>query len=195
MIGMLLFGVIATAMAWHSFSHSTTAQPTTTTVHAVAHQPRRVLVLYFSWSGTTKEVAQTVHRQVGGRLVRLEPKVSYSSDYSTVSKRAGREYFRHQSPAVKTDPRLVDDYTDIFIGYPIWYGTAPMVVKSFLQRANLRGKNLYPFTTFASSRLGKSPALIKRAAPGARLLPGLAEDNPGQTTTDVKRWLTTIRFK
>jgi flavodoxin len=163
-------------------------------VHAAA-KPGRTLVVYFSYSGTTKQVAEELHRQVGGDLVRIEPAKPYSQSYSAVSARAGKEYFGHLSPAVKTRVKNMDQYQNIFVGYPIWYNTAPMVVKTFLRQYDLRGKNIYPFSTFSSSRLGKSVRLIKKAAPGAEIKPGLPVDDTGAPHDEIQQWLHQVNFK
>lgn len=155
----------------------------------------QTLVAYFSYSGTTKGVAEEVHRQVGGDLVRIQPAQPYPSSYSGVSHRAGREYFLHQSPAVRTKIVNMKQYRNIFIGYPIWYGTAPMLIKTFLHEYHLQGKNIFPFCTFASSRLGKSMKLIRAAAPGAHVKPGLPVDDTFSPRAEINRWLQQTHFK
>lgn len=152
----------------------------------------KVLVAYFSYSGTTQHVAQAIHRQVGGDLIRLQPQHPYSADYGAVSKRAGREFFGHASPAVKTQVDL-SQYHTIFLGYPIWYGTAPMMIKTFLKTHHFKGKVIAPFDTYASSRLGHSLTLIRKSAPQARVVKGLAVQNADDTA--IRNWLATLKFK
>lgn len=189
-IVLLIVGVIAGLRIVQNGQANTQAK--TTIVH---HSHRRVLVAYFSYSGTTKGVAENLHRKVGGKLVRIEAANPYPSDYDAVSRRAGHEYFRNSSPAVKTRVKGMKKYTDIFIGYPIWYGTAPMVIKTFLRYYNLRNKNIYFFTTSASSGLGKSRGLIVRAAKGVHIISGLPVRNPDQPSPEINGWLRRIHFK
>lgn len=160
----------------------------------VRHAHRHVLIAYFSYSGTTKGVAENLHHKIGGKLVRIQPAKPYSSDYNAVSRRAGIEHFSNASPAVKTKIKHMRKYTDLFIGYPIWYDSAPMVIKTFLKHYNLRRKNIYFFTTSASDGLGKSRKVIVKAAKGAHIISGLPVRNPDEPGPELNHWLKKIHF-
>lgn len=160
----------------------------------ISSNNRRVLIVYFSWSGNTEQIALALHKQVGGSLIQLKAEVPYSSNYDAVSHRAGKEYFSGASPKVATKIPDLPSYTDIFIGYPIWYGTAPMLVKTFLQEHSDSEQNFYPFATSSSDGIDKSLTLIRKAVPNANVASGLRATNGVDLAKEVSNWLQQIGY-
>ena len=93
----------------------------------------KILVAYFSWSGTSQKQAEAVAAQTGGELYRIERETPYSTDYNTVAYgEAKDEADANARPPLKNPLSSVSDYNKIVLCYPIWWHTAPMVVGTFL---------------------------------------------------------------
>ena len=96
---------------------------------------RRKLVLYFSVYGTTKAVAEAIAKHTKADLFAIEPVNSYDSNrnhYDMLARRAKREYENNIRPGIKNHIP-VSDYDDIFIGYPIWWYSLPMILYTLFE--------------------------------------------------------------
>lgn len=82
----------------------------------------------------------------------------------------------------------MDDYDVIFVGYPMWWHTAPMAIDTFLESYNLSGKTVVPFCTSASSDIEESMGAIRTLCPNSNILEGLTVDD----TDDIEPWLKEI---
>ena len=155
-----------------------------------------VLVVYFSHSGNTREVARTIHGQVGGQLLELQTVDPYPGDYDTLVKQAKRELETGYRPRLKPQAVDVAACQVVFLGYPNWWGTMPMPVATFLSEHDFAGKTIAPFCTHEGSRLGRSVADIRKLCPGATVLEGLAirGRDAGNAQGDVAEWLRGIHI-
>ncbi len=142
------------------------AEPTSAT--------RRVLVAYFSWSGNTREIANQIHKIIGGDLFQIVSVDQYPSDYDETVKQARRELDAGYRPKLKSEVENIGSYDVVFIGYPNWCGTIPRPVASFLSKCNSSGKTIAPFCTHEGSRLGRSVEDIAKLCPQSNVLEGLA---------------------
>ena len=79
-----------------------------------------ILVLYFSMSGNTEAVANFIHDEVGGDIVKLETKETYPDDYNDLLDIAQEEQSENARPELSTTIDNLDEYDTIFLGYPIW---------------------------------------------------------------------------
>ena len=155
---------------------------------------KKPLVLYFSVYGTAKKTAEEIAKQVDADIVEIEPAVPYDSDrnhYNALARYAKREHDEDMRPAIKNH-LPVEDYDTIFIGYPMWWYTFPMILYTFFDKYDFSGKTIIPFNTHMGSRDGGTYETIRELAPKATVLPGLpvemrdAEEKPEQA---VSRWL------
>jgi len=135
---------------------------------------RRILVAYFSWSGNTREIANQIHKIVGGDLFEIVSVNRYPSDYDETVKQARRELDTGYRPELVSEVENVGSYDVVFIGYPNWCGTIPRPVVSFLTKCNHSGKTIVPFCTHEGSRLGRSVEDIAKLCPRSTVLEGLA---------------------
>ncbi len=138
----------------------------------------KVLVVYFSKTGTTARAAEQVHELVGGDMIQLEAADPYPEAYQETLRRAERELNSAARPPLKTAVSNMEQYSVIYLGYPIWHGTAPMVVFTFLDSCDLAGKTVVPFCTSGGSGIGKSVSDIQGAYPDAAVLEGLCANDP-----------------
>ncbi|MCR0410323.1 hypothetical protein MKD14_15595 [[Clostridium] innocuum] len=135
-----------------------------------------VLVAYFSWSGNTKEMAEYIAEQTNGDVLEIEPLNPYPEDYGETGDIAKVERDENQRPEIANLPASIDEYDTIFIGYPIWWHTAPMIIGTFLESYDLTDKNVYPFTQSASmdtEQFENSMDFIHETAKGASVHDGL----------------------
>lgn len=136
----------------------------------------KTLVVYFSWSGNTEEMASYIAEQTGGDSYEIEPLNAYPTDYSECGDVAKAERDENARPQIANLPDSIDEYDTIFIGYPIWWHTAPMVIGTFLENYDLTEKEVYPFTQSASmdtEQFENSMDFVKECAKGATVHDGL----------------------
>ena len=124
--------------------------------------------------GNTRVAAEMVQRLTGADLIEIEPLIPYSNNYSTCIEEARQEQRRDARPEMKSSPESMAAYDTIYLGYPNYWGTMPMVLFTFLGSYDFTGKTIKPFCTHEGSGLGKSEADIARLCPGATVAPGLA---------------------
>lgn len=125
----------------------------------------KILIAYFSHSGTTRRAAETVQKAVGGKLYEIEPKNAYPASYNEVLAIAKKEKESEARPALKNDPGAEIKAADVvFLGYPLWWYDAPMIIYSFLESASFKGKRLIPFATSGGSGLSGSDEKIASIA-------------------------------
>ncbi len=116
-----------------------------------AGQPVRsgsgTLVAYFTRSGHTRVIAGTLQRLLGADLFEIKPARPYPEDYEQNVEQARQESERRYEPPLAS--RVVDlaAYTTVFLGFPIWGGTVPPIIRSFLRGHDLSAKILRPVIT------------------------------------------------
>lgn len=153
----------ASSVAASSTAASSEATSTVTTTG-------KTLVVYFSATGTTQGVAQTIADTVGADLFEVVPSDPYTSDdlnWTNNDSRVSREHNDEGLRAValeSTDVDGWDDYDTVFIGYPIWWGIAAWPMSSFVAVNDFTGKTVIPFCTSTSSGIGQSGDLLAELA-------------------------------
>ena len=176
-----------------------------------ASAQEKILIAYFSrvgneygvgniQKGNTRIIAEIIAEKTGGDLFEIKTVTPYPADYNECAKIASPE------KAIKTRPELAGtvenffDYDTIFLGYPIWYGDAPMAVYTFLESYDFSGKNIVPFCTHGGSGLSSTDQQITLVCPDAKLLPGfeirgtIAQKNPSDAEQKVSLWLSRIGY-
>lgn len=163
----------------------------------------RVLIAYFSRAGenynvghlkvgNTAVMAGYIHEQLpGSDIFEIEPVVPYPDKYDECTAVAKKEQSENARPAVKTHIADVNKYDVIYIGYPIWWGTMPQIMLTFLDEYNLSGKTIIPFCTNEGSGFGRSVNDLKKACPNSKFLDGLAVrgSNVKKAQKEVNAWI------
>ena len=141
-----------------------------------ADEDGKVLVAYFSCTGTTEKIAGYIADELGMPAYRITPETPYTSadlNYNDSSTRATREQNDPSArPAISGTVEDMDDYDIIFLGYPIWWGQAPKILYTFVESYDLSGKTIVPFCTSGSSGIGSSAANLSQSAPDTIWLAG-----------------------
>ena len=156
----------------------------------------RTLIAYFSWSGNTEQVAQMIQSQTGGELFEISPLTPYTDDYNELLDIAQQEQADDVRPELANQVENWDSYDIIFIGYPNWWGDAPMLIYSFLESYNWEGKTLVPFCTSGGSAFGRSLEKLPGSASGATILEGLhiSGSRVDGVDGDVAAWIDSLDF-
>lgn len=147
----------------------------------------KTLIVYFSWStsGNTEKMATYIQEQTGGELLELEPLNPYPTDYNECGEVAKVERDENARPEIANLPDSIAEYDTIFVGYPIWWHTAPMIIGTFLGNYDLTGVEIYPFTQSASmdtEQFENSMEFVRENTAGANVHDGLfirANDTDG----------------
>jgi flavodoxin len=155
-----------------------------------------ILVAYFSHSGNTREIANQIHKSVGGDIFEIQSVKKYPDDYDAVVEQAKQELDSGFKPELKTKVKNIKSYDLVFIGYPVWWGTFPAPVKTFLSEYDFSGKTIAPFCTHEGSSLGRSVTDISKLCPKSALLNGAAIRGSVVKTAQnkVSEWLREIKI-
>lgn len=136
----------------------------------------KVLITYFSASGTTKSLSQDLAKATGADLFEIEGAQPYTADDVNLGNREARAFkemadksFR---PELKESPKNLKSYDVVYIGFPIWGNAAPNIIYTFIEKNDLKGKTVIIFSTSGSSDLGNSFRLLKEQYPDLTLVEG-----------------------
>lgn len=151
----------------------------------------RTLIAYATRSGNTRAIAEALHRSLAADLVEVRPASPYPEDYDehVAQSRVERDA-SFETPLASAIANIAD-YDVIFLGFPIWAGTAPSPVRTFLKTHDLRDKTLRPFITHGGYGIGESLALLAAGAPEARIGEAYVVDTaqPWSASDGVADWL------
>ncbi len=168
-----------------------TVEPAQTPTATPDNSDNKVLVAYFSWSGTSERIAKNIIEQTGADAFRIERAVPYSSDYQTTAYGDARiEAETNARPAIKEPLETIAQYNKIIVCYPIWWHTAPMTVGTFLESYDMTGKKIYPVSQSASmdkSQYDESVTFIKGCAKGATVDDGIFSKDTDEIRTYIDR--------
>ena len=164
---------------------------TTLTSCAQNDKNMKTLVTYFSATGNTEAVAKQIADITGADIFEIRPEVPYSQadlDWTDKTSRSSVEMNdRSFRPAFIKDLKNHDDYDVIYIGFPIWWYTAPTIINSFVEEYGFEGKKVVMFATSGGSTPEKALKEFKAAYPEidwveAKLLNGTTEES-------IKKWI------
>ena len=155
---------------------------------------KKVLVVYYSATGSTKAVAETIAKTVGGDLFEIVPAPPYTSadlNWRDDNSRVCLEYndeSKRDVPLTEAIPEHWEQYDTVYIGYPIWWGIAAWPVDGFIKANDFAGKTVIPFCTSSSSGIGNSGEQLRQAAGSGSWLSGKRfPSNTSEST--VEEWL------
>ena len=146
---------------------SLAAMATITTGYA-----QKMLVLYYSETGTTKTVALEIQKQTNADIESIDCVEPYSGNFQETIQRGQKEMQSGQMPALKPLKSKIADYDIIFLGYPIWFGTYANPIATLVKENDFDGKKVVPFCTFGSGGLNTSSDALVKALPKAKIQQG-----------------------
>lgn len=174
-----------------------------------AMKNKKVLVAYFSRTGenynvgniskgNTHIIAKMIAEETNGKLFQIKPVKPYPDEYKACVDIAKAEKENKARPAIKEDI-AIENYDVIFLGYPNWWGDMPMVVYTFLEKHNWKGKKIIPFCTHEGSGLSGTERLLEQTCQGATIAEGLAiqgttaQKSQPQALKTVQAWLNKLK--
>ena len=151
----------------------------------------KTLVTFFSASGITKKAAEKLAAVTGSDLYEIKPAVPYTRADLNWQDKHSRSSVEMNDPSSR--PALADHeaeiagYDRIFLGFPIWWYTAPRIIRTFLESYDFSGKTIILFATSGGSGLGRIAAELSSSCPGAKIVEGrLLNGNPSEAS--LKQW-------
>ena len=153
---------------------------------------KKVLIAYFSWGGTTGRMAQQVQAITGGDLFEIEPVNPYPTSYTPCTEVALEERDSNARPAIKNSVANWDEYDVVFLGGPVWWHTAPMILHTFAESYDFEGKTVVPFTTYASTYRDETLQAIVDMTPDAQHLEGLGLTSSSINESRIQTWIDLI---
>lgn len=157
-----------------------------------------ILIAYFTYSGNTREMAEHIEKYTGGTLVEIMAKDPYTADdvnYNNSNSRCHTERRNDERPEIaqSTYSKInISDYKTVFIGYPMWNGEEPMIVRTFIEHyGELKGKNVYTFSSSGSSSPNSMNAAMKTRYGETNIISNLhlTSGTLSQAETRIQTWV------
>ncbi len=155
-----------------------------------------ILVAYFSASGTTARVAETLAQAAGADLYRIRPQVPYTEADLNWMDRSSRSSLemkdRKSRPALADHDAHIEAYDTILLGFPIWWYVAPTIINTFLESYDFSGKKIVLFATSGGSGLGRTAAGLRPSVSASTVLVEGKLLNGRPTAAGLRSWLDTV---
>lgn len=149
-----------------------------------------ILIAYFSRTGNTRRIANQVHDKVGGDIFEIKTVNPYPQDFDACLEQATRERDSKFRPQLQAKVGNMGSYDIVFVGYPVWRGTMPMALFTFLESYDFGNKTIMPFCTYDGSGM-RGVDQIKQICQRSTVKDGLAIQSNKIliARSDVTRWL------
>lgn len=156
------------------------------------HNMSKSIVVYFSQTGTTKPFAENIARITNSDIYEIKAAVPYTDDdinYNNNNSRANREQNDSAArPEIAGDTIDLSQYDTVYLGYPIWWGTIPRIINTFIETYDLSGKTIMPFCSSHSTGISGSVITIRQYCPNSDVKDGLR--GAGQTSeAEIRQWI------
>lgn len=150
-----------------------------------------ILIVYYSWSGNTRKIAELIQKKTGGQLFEINPIQAYPRDYRACVEQAKREINSGFMPELKEIPDNLDQYDTVFVGTPIWWYTMAPPISTFLSNIDLSGKRVIPFCTHGGGGKGHYITDVANLCLSSTLLEELVvyENGGKSAASDITAWL------
>ncbi len=152
----------------------------------------KILVCFFSASGTTKRVAEGIANTVNGDLFEIEPAQKYTTadlDWNDKNSRTTIEMQDKSSrPKIVRKVDNIENYNKIIIGFPVWWYTAPTIINTFIEENDLNNKDIYIFVTSGGSSFAGSLKDLKNIYPNLKLISG-KRFLGNESGDEIKEWI------
>jgi len=158
----------------------------------------RKLVAYFSASGVTAKVAESLSEAIGADIYEIEPDVPYTkADLNWMDKQSRSTLEMNDPasrPAIKGMRDNMEDYDTVFVGFPIWWYVAPTIINTFLESYDLTGKTIIPFATSGGSAMGKTNEKLQPSCPNSKLIEGKVFKKSA-SKADLAAWVDGLKLQ
>ena len=148
------------------------------------------IIVYFTYTANTELAANKLAEVTGSKVVRILPAEPYSAadvDWTNEKSRCTQEHLNQTlRPAIKALDIDFSQYDTVFIGFPIWWHEEPAVIRTFLDKTDLAGKQLYPFCTSYESPMSEADATLQKGYPKLNWHTGLRFP---ATPDQIRKWI------
>ena len=154
-------------------------------------EANNILVVYFSATGTTKQISEYAADILGADIYEIVPEDPYTDedlDYYSGGRADQEQDDPTARPAISGSVQNIEQYDTVLLGYPIWHGQAPRIISTFLESYNFDGKTIVPFCTSHSSGIGSSATNLHSLAANANWLDG-ERFSSDTTREEIQEWL------
>lgn len=151
----------------------------------------KILVSYFSASGTTERVAKDISVAVNGDLFKIDPVQEYTSDdlnWMDKNSRSSIEMNNNVKPEIKEKVSNLEEYDTVLLGFPIWWYKEPTIIDKFLEENNMTGKKIYVFVTSGSSPIDSTYKSLQNNFPNLNFVSGKRFTGK-ESATDYQSWV------
>ena len=187
--GLTLFAAILTLFGCNSQKKSEANEETKT---------RKYLVIYYSQTGTTQQVAREFARLLDADTLRIDAAQPYNGTYDETIERCKQEMANNELPELAAQEINLDGYDVVFLGYPNWWYGIPMALYTFFEENDLSGKQVYLFCSHGTGGLARSVDQIREALPDSTISENVFDINEHQahgSFHDVQNWLLELGFQ
>lgn len=153
---------------------------------------KKCLVVYYSFSGVTRKLAEKIGQTVNGNVIELIPEKEYSFNYNIAAKEVRSEIERGYCPKLISGNEDINSYEFVFIGSPNWFKSFAPPIRTFLKNNDFRGKIVIPFCTHGGGGFGRIEENIEKECKGSKLLEGFECSSLDEI--EIKNWLNEIGF-
>lgn len=157
----------------------------------------KTLIVYYSYTGNTKKIANAIKNNLNCDILEVTPKIPFSNDYDEVVAEYQNNSIEDKSIEINDIGIDLKEYDKIIIGSPVWWYTICPVITSFLKKYDLSGKKIYPFATNAGW-LGKTFKDIETLCPNSEVKKGMNivfesyTDNLVTSKQEIDKWIKEI---
>ena len=165
-------------------------------------QKKKVLVAYFSATGTTKKVAQNLAKAVNADIYEIKPLTPYTSAdlnwHDSNSRSSVEMNDKSARPEIAEDNIVKDafsvkDYDTVYLGFPIWWGTAPTIVRTFLEKQDFSNKKVIIFVTSGTSGIGNVDQDLKSSISSSAIIIKGKALNGNPSVEELTEWVKTLK--
>lgn len=189
---MVCLGIVLVGCTQDESREEKQENATTSTTQENETTDEKALVVYFSATGTTKNIAENIARVIDADIYEIVPAEPYTSDdlnYNDPNSRATLEMNDETvRPTIGSDALVLDTYTTVYLGYPIWWGNAPRILSTFVEKYDFDGIRVIPFCTSGGSGINDSGVELSRQARSGSWVAGRDFDN-NVTDVEILEWI------
>lgn len=155
------------------------------------------LIVYYSYTGNTKKIAESIQKKLGCDILEIKPVVPYSTDYQTVVDEEQNNESAMKTPEIEKIDKDLSNYDEIIVGTPVWWYTIAPVIRTFLKEIDLSGKTIKPYATNAGW-LGRTFKEIEKLCPNSKVEKGMNivfesySDNLVTSPDEIDNWINSL---
>lgn len=156
----------------------------------------KTLILYYSYGGNTRKIAEMIQKETGGVLEEIKTVVPYTGSYNSVVNQGQREVDSGYMPEIEVLKADIREYDRIVLGTPVWWYTFAPAVKTLLSQTDFAGKDVYPFAT-NGGWIGHTLEDLGKEAENSKVRKGLGirfdEHTLRTSEAEINKWIQTIK--